>query len=321
MTDRAEAGVKTYFVLLPVSLHVQRRFWGPGASSGHFPPFPSIFLHFPPFSSITQARARVLHPYPVRVCPRPVICPDMGARKGIDMGRSRHLSDLLRLTSLGVLIWIVASLLSISVPGSMAGRRAVVELIPHLESTLNTPVTSIGEWTDQNDHPPTELAMAVAVLTEPDVGPSGATQRFAGPVVHYRLELESMPDWYRAEVYTVLAWVARQTGLTITETTGTADLVVSRKNGNGAHAQVVGDGHGTILSAHVWLGCCWRRAAWEDLAQAFGPLGDRADNRSVFSQSSDQLRGSGFDAWVLHELYQLPPGTNAGTLSAYLTTL
>ncbi len=64
------------------------------------------------------------------------------------------------------------------------------------------------------------------------------------------------------------------------------------------------------------LGCCRRRPLWEDILQSFGPLGDRADQRSVFSQDLTRELPSCFDAAVIRTLYSLPPGSDAEAVVA-----
>jgi hypothetical protein len=155
----------------------------------------------------------------------------------------------------------------------------------------------------------------VAVLTEPDRGPAGATTRWTSQTVTYRLELDGYPLWYVAEVHAAFAWGATVSGLHVVPTAGPADVTVRRGPGSGA--QVVASLHsdGSLASVDVSLGCCRRRPLWEDTLQSFGPLGDRADQRSVFSQDLTRELPSCFDAAVIRTLYSLPVAAPAASVA------
>jgi len=161
-----------------------------------------------------------------------------------------------------------------------------------------------------------DVEQLVAVLTEPDRGPAGVTTRWTSQTVFYRLELDGYPLWYVAEVHAAFAWGAAVSGLHVVPTAGPADVPVRRAPGSGA--QVVASIHsdGSLASVDVSLGCCRRRPLWEDVLQSFGPLGDRADQRSVFSQDLTRELPSCFDAAVIRTLYTLQLGADAAAVFA-----
>jgi len=160
--------------------------------------------------------------------------------------------------------------------------------------------------------------MLVGVLVEPDEGEGGATVRWPGPVVTYRVDLPGYPDWFTAEVRAAFAWVGEHSSLQVTEVTGGGadiDVVAGGSSiGDGAHTTAQVAGGGVIVNATVQLGCCRRRPVWEDVAQAFGPLGDRAGDDSVFSQTRTRELPSCFDAAVLRTLYTMPAGTSPAAI-------
>jgi hypothetical protein len=152
--------------------------------------------------------------------------------------------------------------------------------------------------------------MAVEVLTWPDDGPGGRTIRWTQPAIRVHIELTSFPDWYVAEIRHALAWATNVTGVrTIEVLAGDADLTVVAGPGTGAttSAEIAPDW--SLEDAMVRMGCCRVRPVWEDVLQAFGPLGDRADSRSVFSPDLSRQRPGCFDTAVLRTLYSLPPGS------------
>jgi hypothetical protein len=153
-----------------------------------------------------------------------------------------------------------------------------------------------------------DVEQLVAVLTEPDRGPAGATTRWTSQTLTYRLELDGYPLWYVAEVHAAIAWGAAVSGLHVVPTVGPADVIVRRGPGSGAQVVAALHTDGSLASVDVSLGCCRRRPLWEDILQSFGPLGDRADRRSVFSQDLTRELPSCFDAAVIRTLYSLPSG-------------
>lgn len=153
----------------------------------------------------------------------------------------------------------------------------------------------------------------VAVLTQPDVGPAGRTMRWAGPQVTYRLELPGYPADYQDEARQAFAWAAAHSGLDVVEVAGPADIVVHRGPGNGAVTRVWPDWSGRLTRARIRLGCCRPRAAWEDILQSFGPMGDRSPD-GLFSQDLTAERPGPFEAEVYQTLYRNPPGTAASDL-------
>lgn len=160
------------------------------------------------------------------------------------------------------------------------------------------------------------INQAVAVLTMPDEGRGGGTYRWTKNTVTFQLA-GTWPEPYEAIIRDAFAWTANATGLDVKEVTGQADITVVNKAGTGAY--VYGRPNGWELAdVTVELGCCRERAAREDIAQAFGPLGDRADSRSVFSQDHSRTHPSDFDAWILQSLYQLPAGSNPAAVRAHL---
>ena len=88
-----------------------------------------------------------------------------------------------------------------------------------------------------------------------------------------------------------------------------ADVTVVTGPGSGAHVTVSRNATGSIISAEIRMGCCRLRPAWEDVLQSFGPLGDRADGRSLFSQDLNRERPGCFDLAVIRTLYTLPAGS------------
>jgi hypothetical protein len=151
-----------------------------------------------------------------------------------------------------------------------------------------------------------DVEQLVAVLTEPDRGPAGATTRWTSQTLTYRLELDGYPLWYVAEAHAAFAWGAAVSGLHVVPTGGPADVIVRRGPGSGAQVVAALHTDGSLASVDVSLGCCRRRPLWEDILQSFGPLGDRADQRSVFSQDLTRELPSCFDAAVIRTLYSLP---------------
>jgi len=151
------------------------------------------------------------------------------------------------------------------------------------------------------------------VLTVPDIGPGGSTVRWDREAVTYRLALPGYPEWLRDELRAAFAWGAVATGVAVTEVEQEQpDVVVAAGPGVGAHVTVRISEHGSIVGAEIQMGCCRVRPAWEDVLQSFGPLGDHADARSLFSELLERERPGCFDLAVLRTLYSLPPGTGSG---------
>lgn len=185
---------------------------------------------------------------------------------------------------LGVRLWLLAALLLVSAACSGEGAARVS---PHLD-----------------------VEFAVAVLTQLDSGAVGGTNRWAQSSVTYSLDaISHYPADYLAQVRAAFSFAATATGLEVREVHGSADVTVTAKSGNGAHTTADVSG-GRIQSVTLQLGCCRSRPVWEDVLQSFGPMGDHADSRSVFSQDHTLQQASEFDAWVLHVLYALPPGSS-----------
>lgn len=156
-----------------------------------------------------------------------------------------------------------------------------------------------------------DIPMAVAVLTQPDSGGGGTTMRWAGPQVTYNISLPGYPAAYVTKARQVLRWGGGLVGLQMVEVRGPAQIEVVPKAGNGANVTADLSSSGALEHVTFELGCCRDRAVWEDGLQALGPLGDRADARSVFSQDHTAVGPSRFDAWVLRGLYAVPPGSSA----------
>ena len=157
---------------------------------------------------------------------------------------------------------------------------------------------------------PDALEQLTDVLTVPDVGPSGSTVRWDREVITYRLDLPGYPEWLRSELRSAFAWGASASGVAAIEVEqAPADVLVTAGPGAGALLTVRIGGHGSIVGAEIQLGCCRVRPAWEDVLQSFGPLGDHADARSLFSELLDRERPGCFDLAVLRTLYSLPAGS------------
>jgi len=163
-----------------------------------------------------------------------------------------------------------------------------------------------------------EVDMAVGILTQPDIGSSDRTLRFSGPIVTYQLDLPDYPDAYLAHVRAAFGYVGDLTGVAVVEVTGPADVVVTPKPGTGARASAYPAPDGSLSRSTVSLGCCVVRAVWEDILQAFGPTGDKADGRSIFTNNLERTYPSRFDAWVLWMLYTQPPGSTPEQLRSAL---
>ena len=160
---------------------------------------------------------------------------------------------------------------------------------------------------------PGAVEQLVNVLTVPDIGPGGSTVRWDREVVTYRLALPSYPEWLRDELRAAFAWAAAATGVAVTEVEQEqAEVLVAAGPGAGAHVTVRISEHGSIVGTWIQMGCCRVRPAWEDVLQSFGPLGDHADARSLFSELLERERPGCFDLAVLRTLYSLPPGTGRG---------
>lgn len=155
---------------------------------------------------------------------------------------------------------------------------------------------------------PDAVDMATRILTEPDNGGGGYTMRWDRQQVTYSIAGE-FPDHFLATIDRAFQWGSAFTGVDAVNHNGPdADIVITRGSGQGAYAEVW-HRNGTIERATIELGCCWARAAYEDVLHTFGPLGDHGDHRSVFSSDPERMMPSAFDAWVLTTLYTLPPGT------------
>lgn len=151
-----------------------------------------------------------------------------------------------------------------------------------------------------------EVDMAVAILTQPDIGVRSTTVRFTGPIVTYRLELPDYPGDYLAHVRAAFGYAGAITGLSVIEVDGPADIVLTPQPTSSALASLFPAADGSLARSTVKLGCCLVRPVWEDVLQAFGPIGDRSDGRSIFSQAFERSFPSRFDAWVLWMLYTQP---------------
>ena len=219
------------------------------------------------------------------------------------------------------LLWAFAAALTAWGALALAGVQLPGASLLAARATL--PGTTAAEWSQAPDDTPTtrgadDVAMATDVLTRPDRGTAGVTVRWAGPRVTYRLHLDTYPAAYRQLVRDVMAYAARHTGLEVVETDGPAQIEVWPRAGNGAHVEATIDASNHLVAVRFELGCCRSRAAWEDGLQAFGPLGDHADSRSVFTNDQSALRPGSFDAWVLGTLYRLPAGSTPDQVRAAL---
>jgi len=239
------------------------------------------------------------------------------------------------IAAVAVLITLVAFigflvLMSIPKPSTSVQRFRVWAYanlpIPYdmFEDDVWRPLGTPSEWRPRH-HSADEVRMAVAVLTrnDPDFPKSWdrrVTTRWNKPVVTYRITLPGYPARFRSEVVRALTWGARQGGFTVApaEPGSEPDIEVVMKEGNGAFASGSVDGPtGELYFANVKLGCCRLRALWEDMTQAFGPLADRADARSLYSNTDAGLiYPSNFDAWVFCLLYSLPPRSTSAAIRA-----
>lgn len=168
--------------------------------------------------------------------------------------------------------------------------------------------------------PSSDIDMALEVLTRADEGGRQGSHRWDQKSVKIHISLPNYPDRLHQELSEVLAWITSNTGVQFTQVDDpvNADLTVASTGSNGGHVQVTLNG-ARIVHAEVLLGCCRIRPVWEELTQAMGPLGDRADGRSLFSQ--DQRlpeRATMFDAWVLTALYGAPVGADESQLRSAL---
>lgn len=186
-----------------------------------------------------------------------------------------------------------------------------------------TPTEEVGEEPVDDYY---NVEMAANVLTRPDnMGGVRSmpyhTVAWTRPTItyHYPENNRHTPE-YRAVVADAIAWAARTSGLNIVEAenAATADIHIHDKPGNGGRVQVKTKPDGTIIGADIWLGCCYVRTAYEEIAQVLGPLGDQADSRSIFSQTKTATTPTAFDEWVLRTLYTVGPGATYDQVVAAL---
>lgn len=167
-----------------------------------------------------------------------------------------------------------------------------------------------------------DFAMATAILTRPDAGPSGKTVRWDRDVVGVHVDLPAHYDQRMFEaVDEALVWLTEVTGTRFVEVDdpASAQIKVVGKSGDGGRATATASPDAkTLMSATVRIGCCRERVVWEELGQIAGAFGDRGDDRSIFSNSRERSTPSQFDEWVLRALYLAPPGTSADELALYL---
>lgn len=214
-----------------------------------------------------------------------------------------------------VAVAVACALVGVSFPGAENLRVQVAELTGPQFQVTTTPDADAGVSFMPSAE---EIDMAIAVLTQPDSGAVGGTNRWAQSSVTYSLDaISHYPIDYLTQVRSAFSFAATATGLEVREVHGSADVTVTAKSGNGAYTTADVSG-GRIHSVILQLGCCRARPVWEDVLQAFGPMGDHADSRSVFSQDHTLQQASEFDAWVLHVLYANPPGTRADALRSQL---
>ncbi len=184
--------------------------------------------------------------------------------------------------------------------------------------------TQEGEPTASEPEPPGEVLdveMALAVMTRPDSGPLGeAAHRWDQADIKVFVDLPGFPSDLLGEVSAAMSWVSESSGVRFhtAATAAEADMRITEIQSNGGQVRVTVDGF-RIEAAEVQLGCCRVRPVWEEISQAMGPLGDRADGRSLFSQDvASAQRGTTFDEWVLRSLYAAPLGANIRELRSSL---
>lgn len=176
--------------------------------------------------------------------------------------------------------------------------------------------TDVGKDVSTVAAPTSTWDELVAVLTHPDEGAGGVTYRWARPAVTYQLELGGYPAEYVDVVRAAFATGGAWSGIAIRQVSSGGDIVVERSRGNGATLAYWPDDSHAITRAHIRLGCCRPRAAWEDVLQAFGPAGDRARS-GLFSQDVEGAQAPGpFEECVVRTLYRFPPGTTRARLYA-----
>jgi hypothetical protein len=159
------------------------------------------------------------------------------------------------------------------------------------------------------------------MVTTADKGGSlGRTLRWAGPTVTYHVAPAG--DWtpaFLADVDAALAWAADAAGLTFVPVADDADaqLTITGRARPGGSVWVAPAG-GYIGAAHVELGCCSSRVAYEEIGQSLGVLADLGDDRSVFSSNRTRLLASDWDRWVVRSLYSIPSGSSPDAAAAAL---
>lgn len=196
----------------------------------------------------------------------------------------------------------------------------------HAPMAASTLATSSGpeapEVPSPDDSDYFDVAMATAILTEPDAGPRGRTTRWDRPVITFSVQV---PDDYPAEmvaaIYDAIAWASDATGVVVQEVGSFGDMTITGHMRSGGHAEATALSDGQIVSARVEVGCCRPRVAYEEVGQAMGAFGDRGDERSIFSQSRHDNVASDFDTWVLDALYAVPTGSLPEAVAAALETL
>lgn len=162
-----------------------------------------------------------------------------------------------------------------------------------------------------------DVALAAAMITSADKGGNlNHTLRWAGPTVSYHIE--AGVDWTAAfhdEIAAALAWASEASGLTYVPAASPDDahLRITGRAARGGSVWVIPAGRGMIGRAHVELGCCSPRVAYEEIGQSLGVLADLGDDRSVFSANRTRLRPGDWDTWVIRGLYNTPAGSDAAT--------
>jgi hypothetical protein len=168
--------------------------------------------------------------------------------------------------------------------------------------------------------------LATAVLTGSDYGPHrGHTIRFATPTVTMWVEPGFRDNPVQADnLAQAMAWVSEATGVPFVEvdTPGQAQIVVREFHALRGRVHARTGLRGELRQTDVHIGCCRARIAYEELAQAMGAMHDGADQRSFFSNRTQDLpEPLEFDTWILRTLYQLPPGTlEADVRAAFAAT-
>lgn len=223
--------------------------------------------------------------------------------------------------------WLLPVALALQILGAAPLTDLPTHRTPDPGPTVATPSSSrppVGPADPDGrfDPSPADVAAAVEVMTRDDDGVVMPVIRFEADRVTVRAVGPAVEPGAVADVDRVLAWLTAATGTRFVRVDrDEADIVVHLDRDVAPHAHTWAyPGDWRILRIEVFYDPANPRWPWEEIVGSVGAFGDWANHRlSIFSTDQTLTAPSPFDAWLVRQLYTVPPGTPPETLAGLLT--